>query len=85
MLGKCGGLTSDIADGIIWASGGSVSGVPVNANPADGQHELGGGVRSSTTQNAINQARNNGAVVVMLLVTVMIIRLTTTQVTVMAL
>ncbi len=27
--------TSDIADGIIWASGGTVSGVPANANPAE--------------------------------------------------
>ncbi|TMO55189.1 S8 family peptidase [Pseudoalteromonas phenolica] len=66
VLGKCGGLTSDIADGIIWASGGSVSGVPSNANPADVINmSLGGsGACSSTTQNAINQARANGAVVV---------------------
>lgn len=66
VLGKCGGLTSDIADGIIWASGGTVSGVPSNANPADVINmSLGGsGSCSSTTQNAINQARNNGAVVV---------------------
>jgi serine protease len=66
VLGKCGGLTSDIADGIIWASGGSVSGVPTNANPADVINmSLGGsGSCSSTTQNAINQARANGAVVV---------------------
>ena len=35
VLGKCGGFTSDIADGIIWAAGGSVAGVPNNANPAD--------------------------------------------------
>ena len=34
MLGKCGGYTSDIADAIVWTSGGSVSGVPANANPA---------------------------------------------------
>ena len=66
VLGKCGGLTSDIADGIIWASGGSVSGVPANANPADVINmSLGGsGSCSSTTQNAINQARNNGTVIV---------------------
>ncbi|MCF7500919.1 S8 family peptidase [Pseudoalteromonas sp. L1] len=66
VLGKCGGLTSDIADGIIWASGGSVSGVPANANPADviNMSLGGGGACSSTTQNAINQARNNGAVVI---------------------
>ncbi|MFY8298560.1 S8 family peptidase [Pseudoalteromonas sp. SS15] len=66
VLGKCGGLTSDIADGIIWAAGGSVSGVPANPNPADVINmSLGGsGACSSTTQNAINQARANGAVVV---------------------
>ncbi|MDP2636513.1 MULTISPECIES: S8 family peptidase [unclassified Pseudoalteromonas] len=66
VLGKCGGLTSDIADGIIWASGGSVSGIPSNANPADVINmSLGGsGSCSSTTQSAINQARGNGAVVV---------------------
>ena len=66
VLGKCGGLTSDIADGIIWASGGSVSGVPANANPADVINmSLGGsGSCSSTTQSAINQARNNGSVIV---------------------
>ncbi|WP_372762400.1 S8 family peptidase [Pseudoalteromonas sp.] len=66
VLGKCGGLTSDIADGIIWASGGTVSGLPSNANPADVINmSLGGsGSCSSTTQNAINTARNNGTVIV---------------------
>lgn len=66
VLGKCGGLTSDIADGIIWASGGSVSGVPNNSNPADVINmSLGGqGACSSTTQNAINTARANGATIV---------------------
>lgn len=66
VLGKCGGYTSDIADGIIWAAGGTVSGVPANANPADviNMSLGGGGACSSTTQNAINIARNNGAVVV---------------------
>lgn len=66
VLGKCGGLTSDIADGIIWAAGGNVSGVPANANPADVINmSLGGsGSCSSTTQSAINAARSNGAVVV---------------------
>ncbi|MGO2012239.1 S8 family peptidase [Pseudoalteromonas sp.] len=66
VLGKCGGLTSDIADGIIWASGGSVTGTSANANPADVINmSLGGsGSCGSTTQNAISQARNNGTVVV---------------------
>lgn len=66
VLGKCGGLTSDIADGIIWASGGSVSGTTANANPASVINmSLGGsGACSATTQAAINTARANGAVVV---------------------
>ncbi|MEL6871082.1 MAG: S8 family peptidase [Pseudomonadota bacterium] len=65
-LGKCGGFTSDIADSIIWSSGGSVPGVPANANPADviNMSLGGGGSCSTTTQNAINTARNNGATVV---------------------
>lgn len=66
VLGKCGGYTSDIADGMVWASGGSVSGVPANANPAKVLNlSLGGsGSCPATTQNAINTARSNGAVVV---------------------
>ena len=34
VLGHCGGTNADVADGITWASGGSVSGVPANAHPA---------------------------------------------------
>lgn len=66
VLGKCGGYTSDIADGIIWAAGGSVSGVPANANPAKVLNLSlgGGGSCSTTTQNAINTARSLGATVV---------------------
>jgi len=66
VLGKCGGYTSDIADGIIWASGGTVAGVPANANPAKVINmSLGGaGTCDSTTQAAINSARSRGTVVV---------------------
>ncbi|NVK22475.1 MAG: S8 family serine peptidase [Kangiellaceae bacterium] len=66
VLGTCGGLTSDIADAIVWAAGGSVSGVPANPNPAKVINmSLGGsGSCSSTTQSAINSARSNGAVVI---------------------
>jgi len=66
VLGKCGGFTSDIADGIIWASGGSVPGAPTNNNPAQviNMSLGGGGACGSTTQNAINTARANGTVVV---------------------
>lgn len=66
VLGKCGGYDSDIADGMIWAAGGTVTGVPANANPAKVLNlSLGGfGSCDSTTQAAINSARSHGAVVV---------------------
>lgn len=66
VLGKCGGYTSDIADAMIWASGGAVSGVPANANPARVINmSLGGsGACDTTTQNAINLARSRGTAVV---------------------
>jgi len=66
VLGKCGGYTSDIADAITWTSGGTVSGVPANANKAKVLNlSLGGtGACDATTQTAINGARSRGAVVV---------------------
>ncbi|GHA89601.1 S8 family peptidase [Cognatilysobacter bugurensis] len=66
VLGKCGGYTSDITDGIIWAAGGSVTGVPANPYPAKviNMSLGGGGTCSSTYQNAINAAVNRGATVV---------------------
>ena len=66
VLGKCGGYTSDIAAAIIWASGGTVSGVPANANPARVINmSLGGsGACDTTSQNAITSARSRGTVVV---------------------
>jgi len=66
VLGKCGGYTSDIAAAIIWASGGTVSGIPANANPARVINmSLGGsGACDTTSQNAINSARSRNTVVV---------------------
>jgi len=66
VLGRCGGYTSDIADAMIWAAGGNVAGVPANLNPADVINlSLGGsGNCGTTTQNAINTARNLGTTVV---------------------
>jgi serine protease len=66
VLGRCGGLTSDIADAIVWASGGAVSGVPANANPARLINmSLGGsGACGATFQNAINSARSRGTAVI---------------------
>ncbi|WP_240974588.1 S8 family serine peptidase [Crystallibacter degradans] len=65
-LGACGGYMSDIADGIIWAAGGTVPGVPANPNPADVVNmSLGGsGACSNTSQAAIDYAYNAGAAVV---------------------
>jgi serine protease len=66
VLGRCGGFTSDIADGVIWASGASVANVPANPNPAHVINlSLGGfGPCSATMQNAINIARARRAVIV---------------------
>ncbi|WP_185820880.1 S8 family peptidase [Xanthomonas sp. GW] len=66
VLGKCGGYTSDIADAITWASGGTVSGVPANTTPAEVINmSLGGsGTCSTTYQNAINGAVGRGTTVV---------------------
>jgi serine protease len=66
VLGKCGGYTSDIADAIIWVSGGTVSGVPANANPAKVINISlgGGGACDTTTQSAINSARSRGTSVI---------------------
>ena len=66
VLGKCGGYDTDIAAGIKWAAGGSVSGVPTNSNPADVINlSLGGdGVCDTYTQSAIDYAVASGAVVV---------------------
>nr|WP_314547118.1 S8 family peptidase [uncultured Massilia sp.] len=66
VLGKCGGYTSDIADAIVWASGGSVSGVSNIAARAQviNMSLGGGGTCGTTTQNAINGARSRGTVVV---------------------
>lgn len=67
-LGKCFGYTSDIADAIRWAAGGTVPGVPANATPARIINlSLGGGgscASGSYMQSAINDARSRGAIVV---------------------
>jgi serine protease len=68
-LGNGGyGSTSDIVDGIVWASGGSVTGVPANANPAEVINLSLGGQQSCTSssayQTAINTAVANGSIVV---------------------
>jgi serine protease len=64
VLGKGGGSLSDISDAIIWASGGSVQGVPANPTPAKVINlSLGGsGSCSSTYQAAFNGARQRGTI-----------------------
>lgn len=69
VLGRCGGLTSDIADAIVWASGGTVTGVPKNTTPAKVLNlSLGGGAAYGVCNPAyiaaITKARANGAIVV---------------------
>ena len=66
VLGRGGGYTSDIIDGLTWASGGSVAGAPANANPAEvANMSLGGsGSCSSAYQAAINAAVSRGTTVV---------------------
>ena len=66
VLGRCGGSLSDIADGITWASGGTVSGIPANQTPAQiiNMSLGGGGACATTYQNAINGAVGRGTTVI---------------------
>ncbi len=66
VLGRCGGVDSDIIDGIRWAAGLSVPAVPANPNPARVINlSLGGpGSCSTAMQNAINAVVAAGSVVV---------------------
>ncbi|KVT63123.1 S8 family peptidase [Burkholderia ubonensis] len=66
VLGKCGGVTSDIADAMRWAAGIPVSGVPTNSNPAKVINlSLGGtGACSQTFQQAIDDVTARGVTVV---------------------
>jgi serine protease len=65
-LGKCGGFTSDIADAIRWAAGGSINGVPDNPDPAAVINLSFGSIAdcSVTEQQAIDAAVAAGALVV---------------------
>ncbi|MER2137113.1 MAG: S8 family peptidase, partial [Arthrobacter sp.] len=66
VLGECGGYLSDISDAIIWAAGGELPGIPVNANPAGVLNlSLGGAaVCSDTMQAAVDYANSRNSVVV---------------------
>ncbi|MGM3276992.1 S8 family serine peptidase [Ralstonia sp. 24A2] len=67
VLSSCGlGFGSDVASGIIWASGGVAPGAPINPHPAQVLNlSLGGaGTCSRTMQDAIDDATSRGAIVV---------------------
>ncbi|MGN6481725.1 S8 family serine peptidase, partial [Luteibacter sp.] len=68
VLGHCGGYDSDIADGIVWAAGGHVDGVPDNTHPAQVINmSLGGSgqcLPDDPMAQAIAAANARGAVVV---------------------
>jgi serine protease len=65
-LGKCGGLDSDILDGMRWAAGLHVSGVPDNTHPAQVINMSLGGSGSCTMaeQTVINEVVAKGVVIV---------------------
>ena len=66
VLGKCGGYTSDIVDGIRWAAGLTVVGISNNPNPAKVINlSLGApGACTRTMQEAVNEVRAKGILLV---------------------
>ncbi len=65
-LAKCGGTNADVFEGMLWASGVQIAGVPPNPNPARVINmSLGGyGACASAIQEAIDDALAQGSVVV---------------------
>lgn len=66
VLGVGGGPYSDVIDGMVWASGGAVPGVPANPNPARVLNmSLGGQSQcDAAMQNAVNAVTSTGGVIV---------------------
>lgn len=66
VLGRCGGLSSDITDAIIWAAGGNIAGVPANPNPVHVINLSNGskGACQQSMQTAIDYAVKMGVTVV---------------------
>ncbi|PLP96321.1 MprA protease, GlyGly-CTERM protein-sorting domain-containing form [Cupriavidus pauculus] len=63
--GRCGALLSDTVDGMRWAGGLAVPGVPANPTPAKVVNvSLGGGTCSSIEQQAVNDLNTAGVIVV---------------------
>ena len=68
VLGSCGGFTSDIIDGMVWAAGGTVDGLPANENPAEVLNmslgSVGPSACSAAYQDAIDQINGLGSIIV---------------------
>jgi serine protease len=65
VAGRCGALLSDAVDGMRWAAGPPVPGVPVNPTPAKVVNvSLGGGTCSSIEQQTVNDLAALGVVVI---------------------
>lgn len=68
VLGTCGGSSSDVADGIFWAAGGHIDGLPDNPTPAEVINLSLGGFGACSedpeAQAAIDFARSRGTTVV---------------------
>ncbi len=66
VLGACGGTFEDVLEGMLWASGVPIKGVPLNKNPAKVINlSLGGfGACDQSLQEAVDDALAQGAAVV---------------------
>ena len=66
VLGKCGGTFEDVLEGMLWASGVPIGGVPSNPNPAKVINlSLGGyGSCAAAIQEAVDEALAQGTVIV---------------------
>lgn len=66
VLGKCGGLLSDVLDAMLWSAGLDVPGIPRNPNPADVINlSLGSSTTcSSFEQTVVDRVTNAGTLVV---------------------
>jgi serine protease len=66
VLGKCGGTVEDLLEGMLWASGVPIDGVPPNPNPAQVINlSLGGhGTCAAAIQEAVDDALAQGTVIV---------------------
>jgi serine protease len=66
VLGKCGGLLSDVLDAMLWSAGLDVPGIPRNTNPADVINlSLGSSTTcSSFEQTVVNRVTAAGTLVV---------------------